>query len=183
MRIYAKNPDAQSALQLLRNIQSYFKSELVKASSLTSQSTQFKAVEWLRDNGSHGGGERFETIEGGIFNRASINVSQIQYEDDANKHYNSATALSTIIHPNHPLAPSIHMHFSLTELKDGTSYWRIMADLNPSHFDKEDKEYFDQTLKVAAKSYYLEGTKAGNQYFDIPALKNAGGESFLFGRI
>ncbi|WP_337925317.1 hypothetical protein [Aliivibrio fischeri] len=78
------------------------------------------------------------------------------------------------MHPNNPLAPSIHMHFSLTELKDGTSYWRIMADLNPSHFDKEDKEYFDQTLKVAAKSYYLDGTKAGNHYFDIPALKNVG---------
>ncbi|MCE4936137.1 coproporphyrinogen III oxidase [Aliivibrio fischeri] len=180
MRINAKNPDAKSALQLLTDIQSYFKSELLKTSSLTSQSTEFKAIEWLRDNGSHGGGERFEAIDGGIFNRASINVSQIQYEDDASKHYNSATALSTIIHPNHPLAPSIHMHFSLTELKDGTSYWRIMADLNPSHFDKEDKEYFDQTLKVAAKSYYLEGTKAGNQYFDIPALKKRRGVSHFY---
>lgn len=67
MRIYAKNPDAQSALQLLRSIQSYFKSELLKASSLTSQSTEFKAVEWLRDNGSHGGGERFEATFSAAF--------------------------------------------------------------------------------------------------------------------
>lgn len=180
MRTYAQYPQAQEALRLLSEVQSYFKTELVKASHLTSQPTDFIPVEWLRDEGTHGGGKRFEVIERGIFNRASINVSQIHYEDLPEKHYDNATALSTIIHPASPLAPSIHMHVSWTALKDGTSYWRIMADLNPSHFNKDDKEYFDQTLKVAAKNYYSQGTTLGNQYFDIPALKKRRGVSHFY---
>ncbi|MGF1900458.1 coproporphyrinogen III oxidase [Aliivibrio sifiae] len=180
MRIYAQHPQAQKVLHLLAEVQSYFKTELIKASNLISINTEFTPVEWLRDNGINGGGKRFEALDGGLFNRASINVSQIHYENQTDKHYDSATALSTIIHPSHPLAPSIHMHFSWTVLKDGSSYWRIMADLNPSHFDKDDKEYFDQTLKVASKSYYSQGTKLGNQYFDIPALNKRRGVSHFY---
>ncbi|MCP3697174.1 MAG: coproporphyrinogen III oxidase [Aliivibrio sp.] len=180
MRTYAQHPQAKEALLLLNELQSYFKDELIKASKISAQPSDFISVEWLRDQGSHGGGKRFEAIEGGIFNRASINVSQIHYEDDAVKHYDSATALSTIIHPANPLLPSVHMHFSWTILKDGSSYWRIMADLNPSHFNKDDKEYFDQTLKVAAKTYYSQGVKSGNHYFDIPALKKRRGVSHFY---
>jgi coproporphyrinogen III oxidase len=180
MRSYAQHPQAQKVLHLLTGVQSYFETELTKASNLVSINTEFTPVEWLRDNGLHGGGKRFEALEGGLFNRASINVSQIHYEEQTDKHYDSATALSTIIHPSHPLAPSIHMHFSWTALKDDSSYWRIMADLNPSHFDKNDKEYFDQTLKVASKNYYSQGTKLGNQYFDIPALKKRRGVSHFY---
>ena len=180
MLIYAQNAQAKQVLSLLTEVQSYFKTELIKVSDLHSISTEFIPVDWLRDEGLHGGGKRFEALDGGLFNRASINVSQIHYEDQPEKPYDSATALSTIIHPAHPLLPSIHMHFSWTTLKDGSSYWRIMADLNPSHFDKDDKEYFDQTLKVAAKSYYAQGTKLGNDYFAIPALNKRRGVSHFY---
>lgn len=180
MRNYAQHPHAQKVLTCLTEVQSYFKMELSKVSNLINATTEFSEIEWLRDEGIHGGGKRFESVEGGLFNRASINVSQIHYEDVKDKHYNSATALSTIIHPLHPLAPSIHIHISWTALKDGTSYWRIMADLNPSHFDKDDKEYFDQTLKVATKEYYSEGTRLGNQYFDIPTLNKRRGVSHFY---
>ncbi|MDD9197132.1 coproporphyrinogen III oxidase [Aliivibrio sp. S3MY1] len=180
MRIYAQNAQAKHVLHLLSEVQSYFKTELTKVSDLHSISTEFIPVNWLRDEGVHGGGKRFEALEGGLFNRASINVSQIHYEDLPEKPYDSATALSTIIHPMHPLLPSIHMHFSWTTLKDGSGYWRIMADLNPSHFNKDDKEYFDQTLKVAAKNYYAQGTKLGNDYFAIPALTKRRGVSHFY---
>lgn len=180
MRIYAQNAQAKHVLNLLSDVQSYFKTELTKVSELHAISTEFIPVDWLRDEGVHGGGRRFEAVDGGLFNRASINVSQIHYEDQPEKSYDSATALSTIIHPAHPLLPSIHMHFSWTALKDGSGYWRIMADLNPSHFDKDDKEYFDQTLKVAAKSDYVQGTKLGNDYFAIPALNKRRGVSHFY---
>lgn len=180
MRIYAQNAQAKHVLNLLSDVQSYFKTELTKVSELHAISTEFIPVDWLRDEGVHGGGRRFEAVDEGLFNRASINVSQIHYEDQPEKSYDSATALSTIIHPAHPLLPSIHMHFSWTALKDGSGYWRIMADLNPSHFDKDDKEYFDQTLKVAAKSDYVQGTKLGNDYFAIPALNKRRGVSHFY---
>lgn len=188
MRTYAQNSLAQDALHLLTDLQSCFKEKLTDVANSSDKLTNnsisttmpFKSVDWLRDEGKHGGGTRFEAVEGGMFNRASINVSQIHYEDSPEKHYDSATALSTIIHPKDPLSPSIHMHYSLTILKDGSSYWRIMADLNPSHFNKDDKEYFDQTLKVAAKDHYSEGAKLGNQYFDIPALNKRRGVSHFY---
>ena len=75
MRIYAQNSQAQHALNLLSEVQSYFKTELTKVSNLHSISTEFIPVDWLRDEGTHGGGKRFEALEGGLFNRASINVS------------------------------------------------------------------------------------------------------------
>ena len=64
------------------------------------------------------------------FNRASINVSQVQYENLPDKRLNAATAL-TIIHPANLC--TIHSYaYQLDELKSGKGTWRIMADLNPS---------------------------------------------------
>ncbi len=180
MRSNVTNEKAQEVLSLLTKVQTYFKTKLLNVSDSINSNTTFKEVEWLRDEGLHGGGMRFEALPNGIFNRASINVSQIHYENDNTKHYDSATALSTIIHPSLPFAPSIHIHISWTTHKDGQSYWRIMADLNPSIIDKDDKEYFDQTLKVAAKENYLSGRKLGNTYFDIPALQKRRGVSHFY---
>ena len=128
MRNFASSNKAKSTLTELTQVQHYFVQKLEQLATGTS----FKGVEWLRNNGLHGGGERFEAASNMIFNRASVNVSQIHYEDKPEKAFLSATALSTIIHPQHPLAPSIHLHISWTELRNGNKYWRLMADLNPS---------------------------------------------------
>ena len=118
-----------------------------------------------------GGGLRFEASEDGIFNRASINISQVHYDDRPDKSFSSATALSTIIHPKHPLAPSIHFHISWTELKNNRSYWRLMADLNPSITDHKDNTKFDLCLKETTGKYYQQGCLLGDEYFYIPALQ------------
>lgn len=106
-----------------------------------------------------------------LFNRASVNISQVQYEQDPTRSLGSATAISTIIHPNHPLAPSVHMHISWTEMKDGKGYWRVMADLNPSHENPKHKAFFLETIREAAGNLFQEGIEQGDQYFYIPALK------------
>lgn len=41
----------------------------------------FKPVGWVRDGGLHGGGVRLQTIDSPVFNRASVNVSAVHYED------------------------------------------------------------------------------------------------------
>ena len=77
----------------------------------------FEAASWLRDDGRHGGGERQETSDlhkAGLFNRASLNTSHVQYDDDETRPLRSATALSCIIHPNPPRVPSLHTHISWT---------------------------------------------------------------------
>ena len=166
MRQLSTSANAQFALTELSQVQLYFVSKLEKLST----GTMFNDVEWLRDQGTHGGGKRFEAINNDIFNRASVNVSQVQYQDRPDKAFLSATALSTIIHPQHPLVPSIHIHVSWTELKNGQQYWRLMADLNPAIEDVEDTQLFDKVLRKASAGYYESGIQQGEEYFFIPAL-------------
>jgi coproporphyrinogen III oxidase len=130
----------------------------------------FVATRWARDEGRHGGGERWETSTTPIFDRASVNVSQVHYDDEPAKKLASATALSTIIHPAHPRAPSLHLHVSWTEMRDGESYWRIMADLNPAIADPAATAAFVARLRAAAPSVHAEAAAQGDRYFWIPAL-------------
>ncbi|MEL0660623.1 coproporphyrinogen III oxidase [Psychromonas arctica] len=176
MRVFATSDEAQFALTQLSKVQFYFVEKLEKLSTGTS----FKSVEWLRDNGSHGGGKRFEASTNTIFNRASVNVSQVQYEDRPDKAFLSATALSTIIHPQHPLAPSIHIHVSWTELKNGKQFWRLMADLNPAVEDTNDNVLFNDMLKKVSGEWFDSGIEQGDQYFYIPALNKHRGVSHFY---
>lgn len=176
MRVLATSKKAQFALTELNQVQQYFVQKLQKLST----GTEFKSVEWLRDNGTHGGGQRFEATTNMVFNRASVNVSQVQYEDKPDKAFLSATALSTIIHPQHPLAPSIHIHVSWTELKNGQQYWRLMADLNPAIADASDNLLFNNMLQQASGEYFESGIAQGEAYFFIPALNKHRGVSHFY---
>ena len=176
MRQLARSPKAQFALTQLTQVQEYFTQNLTKLSTGTS----FSKVPWLRDEGLHGGGERFEATSNVIFNRASVNVSQIQYQDNPDKAFISATALSTIVHPQHPLAPSIHIHVSWSELKNGQCYWRLMADLNPAIEDSLDTQTFNEMLRQTSGQYFNSGIKQGEEYFYIPALKKHRGVSHFY---
>ncbi|MEM9281711.1 MAG: coproporphyrinogen III oxidase, partial [Verrucomicrobiota bacterium] len=104
------------------------------------------------------------------FNQASVNVSHIHYADLPEKRLGSATAISTIIHPHNPHVPSVHIHISWTEMKDGHGYWRIMGDLNPSIHHRTYSEKFTMAMKSAAPAHYEEAAAQGDQYFFIPAL-------------
>lgn len=176
MRLLATSDKAQFALTHLSQVQHYFVEKLEKVST----GSTFTSVEWLRDNGIHGGGQRFEASSNMVFNRASVNVSQVQYEDNPEKAFLSATALSTIIHPQHPLAPSIHIHVSWTELRNGQKYWRLMADLNPAVIDDNETALFIDMLKQSSGEYFESGIEQGNTYFHIPALNKHRGVSHFY---
>ncbi|HCS12465.1 MAG TPA: coproporphyrinogen III oxidase, partial [Zetaproteobacteria bacterium] len=92
------------------------------------------------------------------------------YDDMPEKKLSSANAISTIIHPLHPLAPSAHIHISWTEMRDGSGYWRMMADLNPSNELETDKLAFFNALKKAAPHQFDEAKAQGERYFFIPVL-------------
>ncbi|HHO50934.1 MAG TPA: coproporphyrinogen III oxidase [Deltaproteobacteria bacterium] len=155
--------------------------QLVEAlEALQPGAARFQPVEWLRDEGRHGGGVRYIAPEGGAFNRASVNVSTIHYGDLPDKKLSSATALSAIVHPAQPRAPSMHMHISWTQLRDGSGYWRMMADLNPSIEDPEAAEAFGAALAAAAPEHYAEAKAQGERYFYIPALKRHRGVSHFY---
>jgi len=168
--IPAASASATQAHQLVTELQHRFVSGLEKLAADLGSSQRFTAVKWLRDEGRHGGGIRFETADGDIFARGSVNVSQVHYDDMPEKRLGSASAISTIIHPVHPLAPSVHIHISWTEMKDGSGYWRIMADLNPSNEVEADRDRFLDELRKAAPDQFDEAKEQGDRYFSIPAL-------------
>lgn len=175
--IHPSSERAVQALELVRDLQR----QLVEHLEAIDTSAQgFQPVEWLRDEGRHGGGVRYVAPGGGAFNRASVNVSAIHYDDLPDKKLSSATALSTIVHPAHPRAPSMHMHISWTELRDSSGYWRVMADLNPSIEDPGATEAFGAALAAAAPEHHEAAREQGERYFYIPALGRHRGVSHFY---
>jgi len=178
--VMSASKDAIGAYKLVRNLQKRFVDKLDKLSAAIGEKKKFEEISWLRDEGLHGGGSRFESRDNKLFNTASVNVSQVHYDEMPEKNLQSATAISTIIHPKNPHVPSIHIHISLTELKDKSSYWRVMADLNPSIHNEDDKSTFNNSLKNLSGTTYGEGSLQGDKYFNIPALKRHRGVSHFY---
>lgn len=181
--VLAQAQEAKEALKVVEELQSYFAQKLYDVSQQYGQEKAFEKVNWLRDEGRHGGGSRYEAHDESLFNRGSINVSQVHYDDDASKKLSSATAISTIIHPQSPYVPSMHMHISLTHMRDGKLAWRLMADLNPAIPNEEEKERFDTMLKKATLydiTLYAKGSAAGDRYFYIPVLERTRGVSHFY---
>lgn len=170
------SPRAQQALNLVSDLQTLFVAGLEQV----GEGVPFEKTSWLRDDGRHGGGSRYSTGGNALFDRASVNVSQIHYDDDPKKKLGSATALSTIIHLRNPYAPSMHMHISWTEMKSGEGYWRVMADLNPSIENAEHTQSFKRCLKKVAPDQYQEASEQGDRYFYIPALSRHRGVAHFY---
>ena len=182
MRVNANATEAKSAKELVEELQHYFVTKLNDVSATFGNAKDCEAVEWLRDEGLHGGGVRFEARDETVFNRGSVNISQVHYDDDKTKRLSSATAISSIIHPKNPHAPSMHLHFSWTQMRNGKGYWRLMADLNPSLLpDNVSKKTFDMMLDKAAGEVFIEeGLAQGERYFNIPVLKRTRGVSHFY---
>jgi len=169
-RIRAKSKYAERAYSLVESLQQRFVSRLNDISKTFGSNQPFEPIEWFRESGKYGGGVRFGATDPEVFNRGSVNVSQVQYDSDETKSLGSASAISTIIHPKNPLAPSVHIHISWTELKTGNGYWRVMADLNPSIENDDDKQKFAENLEKSSPKQYAEASAQGDRYFYIPAL-------------
>lgn len=167
------NSPSSAALLLAQSLQQAFVTGLEEcATKLSGDSPiKFQWTEWQRNGGKNGGGSRYFTEDNMVFNRASVNVSHIHYADDPDKKLASATAISTIIHPQNPHAPSIHIHISWTEMKGAGGYWRMMADLNPSIPMQEDQDSFYEVFRETAPGQLDEALAQGDKYFYIPALE------------
>ncbi len=176
----ANSPRAAEALELVAGLQRRFVEGLTTLAKRRHAPQSFAAHEWLRDGGRHGGGIRFATADGPVYARGSVNVSQVHYDDEPERRLGSATALSTIIHPVHPMAPSVHIHISWTEAKSGRGYWRMMADLNPAIPVEEDRNTFLDALQEAAPAVFEEAREQGDRYFYIPALGRTRGVAHFY---
>lgn len=168
--------EAQAVNSLVLGLQQMFVIELNKLSG----SSAFVAKEWFRDEGRHGGGIRYVSVNEQLFNRASVNVSQVHYADIVSNDLASATAISSIIHPHNPYIPSIHIHICWTEMKNAKGCWRMMADLNPAIENNSATTLFKDHLKKVAYKQYKLASAQGDQYFYIPALKRHRGVAHFY---
>ncbi|TXD35207.1 coproporphyrinogen III oxidase [Lujinxingia vulgaris] len=178
-RTFPQSSRAARALELVEALQSQLATRLVAAAP-NADEPAFEPISWLRDEGTHGGGTRLATADTPTFNRASVNVSCVHYDDLPEKRLGSATALSTIVHPAHPMASSMHMHISWTELKGGPGTWRIMADLNPSHPNDAQTSRFLGALRGVSTELFEEAKAQGDRYFYIPALERTRGVAHFY---
>jgi coproporphyrinogen III oxidase len=171
---------AASAYALVQALQHRFVDGLEAIARAEGSSDRFTAIGWLRDGGRHGGGTRYEIGDTPVFDRGSVNVSQVHYDDEPDKRLASATAISTIIHPRNPHAPSVHIHISFTELRDESGYWRMMADLNPAIPYDTDTAHFAAALNHAAPAQYEHASAQGDRYFEIPVLGRCRGATHFY---
>ncbi|HRC56165.1 MAG TPA: coproporphyrinogen III oxidase [Kofleriaceae bacterium] len=170
MRTLPSSATARAATALVEALQQRFVAGLEAAAAAAGMPARLAPVEWLRDDGRHGGGVRWGTADSAMFGRASINVSTVHYDDLPDRKLASASALSSIVHPADPRRPSMHLHVSWTEMRDGSGYWRVMADLNPALPDHADRQRFIAALREAAPEQYDAAAEQGDRYFFIPAL-------------
>ncbi len=174
------SPQGRQARVLVDGLQSRFAARLEAVAARRGDPAPLAPVRWLRDGGRHGGGMRRGVADSPTFDRASLNVSGVHYDDLPDKRLSSATALSCIVHPAHPRAPSMHMHLSWTELRDGSGYWRLMADLNPCLPDPAQTARFSAVLDAAAGPHAPRGRAQGDRYFSIPALGRTRGVAHFY---
>ena len=174
-RVLPTTGRAPAALPLIEGLQARLVAHLEALGG-----APFVPVHWLRDGGVHGGGVRYQAPTGGAFDRASVNFSAVHYDDLPDRRLASATALSAIVHPDNPAAPSLHTHVSWTELRDGTGYWRVMGDLNPSTPVEADRAQFVDAVRQAAGDAWAHGSAQGDRYFHIPALDRHRGVAHFY---
>ncbi|MEE2644394.1 MAG: coproporphyrinogen III oxidase [Myxococcota bacterium] len=176
---------ARQVLSQLTKLQHHFRDGVDMLSQRFGDGATLEYQSWRRDEGRHGGGWRYEASEAGILNRGSLNISAVHYDDLPQRRLSSATALSCIIHPAHPKAPSLHMHVSWTELRDGVGGgWRLMADLNPSIPNDVDTGEFrvavERGLDALPKAERGHAFAQGDRYFYIPALERTRGVAHCY---
>jgi coproporphyrinogen III oxidase len=176
MRSVSASPVTASVIQLIERLQARLTLRLDDIiAARVVDGAPLKRVEWLRRGGASGGGVRFETAGTSVFNRASVNMSHVHYADEQGPQ-RSATALSSIIHPQLPVAPSLHLHISFTETRGAPGTWRLMADLNPSienaaHTARFRTAIVDVLTRFGGAELAASAVAQGDRYFFIPALQ------------
>ena len=189
--------ESEEVHKLLSRLQTHFLFSLDELVAPGSTESRWKLLRWDRDGGQHGGGIRFEKSGTELFSRATVNVSNVHFEDVEKYPIDSATALSVILHPKNPYVPSLHFHISFVETrsKKSTPYWRMIADLNPAIESRQtdNAERFKRAVGSAIMDSVPKGEKTidgeylfrcatefGNKYFYVPVLNRFRGVFHFF---
>jgi coproporphyrinogen III oxidase len=151
---------------------------------------RFREDAWMREGG--GGGRTRVLEEGGVFEKAGVNWSDVAGElpeELADKMPGSGRAfracgVSLVIHPRSPMVPTTHANFRC--LTQGEACWfGGGADLTPYYPYREDVIAFHQQWKNVCDrhdpTYYPRFKKWCDEYFYLPhrgEMRGVGGIFF-----
>jgi coproporphyrinogen III oxidase len=137
--------------------------EICSALETVDGKAQFKEDSWEREEG--GGGRSRVLREGGIFEQAGVNFSEVwgkqlppsilKQRPEAEGHGFYATGTSMVLHPRNPYIPTVHLNYRYFEA--GSVWWFGGGiDLTPYYPFAEDAAHFHRTLKQACDKHHLE---------------------------
>lgn len=152
--------------------------------------SRFREDVWQRPGG--GGGRTRVLIEGGVFEKAGVNFSEVfgelspafakQIPGDGSEF--TATGLSLVLHPRSPLVPTVHANFRFLS-KGSRSWFGGGSDLTPFYPFREDVIAFHRTWKcICAKHVPLVDYRAMKEecdrYFFLPHRNEPRGVGGIF---
>jgi coproporphyrinogen III oxidase len=145
---------------------------------------------WDRPGG--GGGRSRVLVEGGVFEKAGVNFSNVHGEmsEDFSRQVPgegrdfTACGVSLVLHPRNPMVPTVHANFRF--LTKGARQWfGGGADLTPFYPYREDVIHFHRTWQKVCLSHaaVVDYTKLKNwcdEYFFIAHRQEARGVGGIF---
>ncbi len=119
---------------------------------------KFREDSWQRPGG--GGGRSRVMIEGGVFEKAGVNFSEVfgEMSEEFAKQVPgegrgfTATGISLVLHPRSPMAPTVHANFRFLT-KGNRAWFGGGADLTPYYPFREDVIHFHKTWKRACERH------------------------------
>jgi coproporphyrinogen III oxidase len=142
----------------------------------------FTADEWLRGDGTGGGGITRTMADGNFIEKGGVNTSVVfgKVSDEMGTSLKIqgskwfACGLSLVLHPVNPYVPTIHANWRYFELYDekgnvADRWFGGGADLTPYYLFEEDASHFHQTFKNAMDQFgndlYPKYKKWCDEYF------------------
>tara|TARA_B100000459_G_scaffold87665_1_gene49312 strand:+ start:3302 stop:4222 length:921 start_codon:yes stop_codon:yes gene_type:complete len=162
--------------------------------------SEYREDQWTREEG--GGGRSRVFSEGTVFEKAGVNVSVVHgtlspeaaekmgggHALEGNDLEFFATGISLVLHPNNPMAPTVHANYRYFERgdgeKDGSWWFGGGSDLTPSYLFEEDAIHFHQVHKDACDRHaiadYNRFKEWCDTYFHIPHRNEGRGVGGIF---
>jgi len=164
----------QRCVDFFRELQDRICDELAKLDGAKS----FAEDSWTRDSG--GGGRSRVLVEGGVFEKAGVNFSEVfgdmspefakQIPGEGTKF--TATGISLVLHPRSPLIPTVHANFRF--LTKGNRWWfGGGGDLTPYYPFRDDVVHFHRAWRDVCGQHpgiadYAKMKKDCDDYFFLP---------------
>ncbi len=149
----------------------------------------FSNDQWSTELGS---GVTSVLQEGTVIEKGAVNFSFVKgnFTDRMEKILGekarsyAATGISSILHPENPWVPIIHMNVRYFALDNGTAWFGGGIDLTPHIVEPADARLFHQSLKEVCDrfdaSFYPEYKKWADDYFFLPHRHETRGVGGIF---